>query len=214
MTWGPDPAIIDPIVTMMMASREAVVDYMTPLGLHHLMASDHHYGPGPWVDNLERPDWNPIYYHRADQRGIGFNRTVKGSNGVAQYAPGVARIFASPATVPENLLLWFHRVPWDFGMKSGRPLWEELMGRYDRGVATVSGFRRTWASLRRGVDPERHAEVAAFLAIQEKEARWWRDASIAYWLSVAKRPLPKGVAPPAHDVSWYKSRRDQFVPGH
>ena len=214
MTWGPNRAVVDPIVAMMMESREAVVDYMTPLGLHHLMASDHHYGPGPWVDDLERPDWNPVYYHRADEGGIGFDRTASGSNAIAQYAPHVARAFADTATVPENLLLWFHRVPWDFPMRSGRPLWDELIGRYDRGVATVSGFRRTWESLRGRVDADRHAQVEAFLAIQESEARWWRDASIAYWLSVAKRPLPAGVVPPAHDVSWYRSRRDQFVPGH
>lgn len=214
MTWGVDPAVVEPIVGMMTASRRAVVDYMTPLGLHHLMASGHHYGPGPWVDDLERPDWNPVYYHRADALGIGFDRTTSGSNAVAQYLPQVAQRFADPRTVDEDLLLWFHRVPWGFPMKSGRPLWDELLRRYDRGVATVIGLRRTWGSLRGRIDPERHAQVEAFLAIQETEARWWRDASIAYWLSVARRPLPAGVEKPPHDVTWYKNRRERFVPGH
>jgi alpha-glucuronidase len=213
MTWGPERAIVDPVVAMMLPSRQAVVDYMTPFGLHHLMASDHHYGPGPWVDDLERADWNPVYYHRADVGGIGFDRTASGSNAVAQYSPRVARSLADPKTVPEDLLLWFHRVPWDFRTKSGRPLWDELLGRYDRGVATVVESRRSWSALEGRIDPERHAQVGAFLAIQESEARWWRDASIAYWLSIAKRPLPPGVSPPPHDVSWYKARRDQFVPG-
>jgi alpha-glucuronidase len=97
---------------MMMMSRETVVDYMTPLGLHHIMGTSHHHGPAPWVDDLERPDWNPVYYHRADRNGIGFNRTASGSNALEQYAPEIARQYADPRTTPEQLLLWFHHLPW------------------------------------------------------------------------------------------------------
>ncbi len=213
MTWGNDPRVVEPVVAMMMRSRQAVVDYMTPLGLHHLMATGHHYGPGPWVGDLERPDWNPTYYHRADADGIGFDRTESGSNAVGQYAPPVAGRFAGLDTVPDDYLLWFHRVSWDHRLRSGRTLWDELVARYSRGVAAVGEMRRTWASLEPRIDRERFGQVAAFLAIQEEEARWWRDASIAYFLSVSRRPLPKGHAPPAHGLDHYKSLRFPYAPG-
>jgi alpha-glucuronidase len=118
MTWGSDPAVTGPIVQMMMQSRAAVVDYMTPLGLGHLMATGHHYGPGPWVADLARPEWNPVYYHKADKDGIGFDRTAKGTNAVGQYAPKVAAIFGDRKRVPEQFLLWFHHLPWDYRMRS------------------------------------------------------------------------------------------------
>ena len=188
MTWGNDPEVVAPVVAMMMRSRQAAVDYMTPLGLHHLMATGHHYGPGPWVDDLERRDWNPTYYHRADRDGIGFDRTASGSNAVAQYAPPVAGRFAGLETVPDDYLLWFHHVPWDHRLRSGRTVWDELVVRYSRGVGAVREMRRSWASLEPRIDRERFEQVAAFLAIQEEEATWWRDASLAYFQSVSRRP--------------------------
>ncbi|HEX8263192.1 MAG TPA: alpha-glucuronidase family glycosyl hydrolase [Allosphingosinicella sp.] len=213
MTWSNDPAVAGTVAAMMMGSRQAVVDYMTPLGLHHLMATGHHYGPGPWVDGLERADWNPTYYHRADRNGIGFDRTASGSNAVAQYAPPVAARFGSLATVPDDYLLWFHHVPWDHRLRSGRTVWDELVWRYSRGVGKVRDMRRAWAALEPRIDRERFAQVAAFLAIQEEEALWWRDASIAYFRSVSRRPLPKGQAAPAHDLDHYKSLRFPHAPG-
>jgi len=214
MTWTDADEAVRPIVDMMMGSRQAVVDYMTPLGLAHLMGTGHHYGPAPWVSDLERPDWNPTYYHRADVGGIGFDRTASGSNAVRQYAPEVAARFGNLAAVPDDYLLWFHHLPWDHRMRGGGTLWEALVRRYDRGTAAVAAERRTWDRLRPWIDPERHAEVAAFLRIQEDEAKWWRDASIAYFQSVSKRPLPAGSAPPAHDLLWYKSLQFNWVPGH
>ncbi|MEQ4576512.1 MAG: alpha-glucuronidase family glycosyl hydrolase, partial [Gammaproteobacteria bacterium] len=213
MTFSTDPAVVAPVVAMMMGSREAVVDYMTPLGLHHLMGRGHHYGPAPWVSGGPRADWTSVYYHRADRDGIGFDRSASGSNAVAQYAPPVAARFGDVATVPENLLLWFHHVPWDHRMASGRTLWDELVARYDRGVDYVAAMRRTWDGLAGRIDPERHAQVAAFLAIQEKEARWWRDASIAYFQTFSQRPLPAGAAPPAHPLDYYESLQFPFAPG-
>ncbi|WP_298090172.1 alpha-glucuronidase family glycosyl hydrolase [uncultured Sphingomonas sp.] len=213
-TFAPDPAVVDPVVAMMMGSREAVVDYMTPLGLAHLMATGHHYGPGPWVSDLARPEWNPAYYHRADKDGIGFDRTKSGSNAVAQYAPPVARRFADVGTVPERDLLWFHHVGWDRRMASGRTLWEEMVHHYDAGVAYVAGMRRTWDTLRPQIDAERWEKTAALLAVQEREARWWRDASLAYWMSVNGRSLPAGVAAPEHDLAWYKAQNFPRAPGH
>ncbi len=212
-SFSPDPALVDPVVTMMMASRQAVVDYMTPLGLAHLMATGHHYGPGPWVSDLARPEWNPAYYHRADRDGIGFDRTRTGSNAVAQYAPPVARRFADPDATGEDLLLWFHHVSWDRPMRDGTTLWETLVRRYDRGVAAVVQMRRQWDGVRAHVDDERWQATAANLAVQEREARWWRDASIAYFRSVSGRPLPAGSAEPAHDLDWYKAQAFPFAPG-
>ena len=213
MTFSTDPAVVTPIVDMMMGSREAVVDYMTPLGLHHLLGRGHHYGPAPWVEGGPRADWTSVYYHRADARGIGFDRSASGSNAVAQYAPAVAARFGDIATVPEPFLLWFHHVPWDHRMASGRILWDELVHRYGRGVDYVASMRRTWAGLAGRIDAERHAEVAAFLAIQEQEAQWWRDASIAYFQTFSQRPLAKGEAPPPHPLAYYQSLQFPFAPG-
>jgi alpha-glucuronidase len=212
-TFTTRPAARDAIVGLMLDSREAVVDYMTPLGLHHLMDTGHHYGPGPWVNNLERADWNPTYFHRAGRDGIGFDRSASGSNAVAQYAPSVARGFADPRTTPPELLLWFHHLPWDYAMPSGRSLWAELIARYDRGVATVDDMGRRWAGLKADIDAQRHAEVSAYLAVQAREARWWRDACIAYFQSVSGLPLPAGTRPPEHELAAYKARRFEFAPG-
>ena len=213
MTFSNDPAVVGPVVAMMMGSREAVVDYMTPLGLHHLMGRGHHYGPGPWVAGGPRADWTSVYYHRADAKGIGFDRTASGSDAVAQYAPPVAAQFGELATVPEEFLLWFHHVPWDHRMASGRTLWDELVLRYDHGVDEVKAMRRTWDGLEGKIDPARHAQVAAFLAIQEQEAQWWRDASIAYFQTFSKRPLPAGAAKPPRDLAYYESLQFPFAPG-
>lgn len=213
MTFSTDPAVVDPVVAMMLGSREAVVDYMTPLGLHHLMGRGHHYGPAPWVSGGPRADWTSVYYHRADAKGIGFDRSATGSNAVAQYAPPVAAQFGELATVPEEFLLWFHHVPWDHRMASGRTLWDELVLRYGRGVDYVRGMRATWDGLAGKVDAERHAQVAAFLAIQEQEAQWWYDASIAYFQTFSKRPLPAGATPPPHPLDYYESLQFPFAPG-
>ncbi|MCD2324862.1 alpha-glucuronidase [Sphingomonas sp. IC-56] len=214
LTFTPDPAFVQPTVQMMMASRQAAVDYMTPLGLAHLMATGHHYGPGPWVSDLARPEWNPTYYHRADAKGIGFDRTRTGSNAVAQYAPPVARRFADPDKTGEDLLLWFHHVSWDRRMADGSTLWDTLVRRYDRGVAGVATMRRQWDALRPYVDAERWEHTASFLAVQQREAQWWRDASIAYFRSISGRPLPAGVAEPAHPLDWYKAQSFPFAPGN
>jgi alpha-glucuronidase len=213
MTFSNDAAFVQPTLAMMMGSREAVVDYMTPLGLHHQMARDHHYGPGPWVSGGPRADWTSVYYNRADAQGIGFDRTATGSNAIAQYSPQVAAKFADPALTPDDLLLWFHHLPWDYRLPSGASLWDELVRRYSRGVDAVAAMRNTWAGLARYVDAERHAQVAAFLAIQQREAQWWRDASIAYFQSLSHRPLPAGYAPPPYSLQYYESLCFPYVPG-
>src|SRR5690606_6051746 len=192
MTLSRDDAVARPVVDMMMRSREAVVDYMTPLGLHHLMGRGHHYGPMPWDAGGPRADWTPVYYHRADRNGIGFDRSSSGSNAVAQYAAPVAEQFNELDRVPDAYLLWFHHVPWTHAMRSGRTLWEEMIRHYTRGVDEVASMRETWASLEGRIDAQRHAQTATFLAIQQREAKWWRDASIAYWQTLNGLPMPEG----------------------
>jgi alpha-glucuronidase len=212
-TFSRDKRFADKVVPMMIASRQAVVDYMTPLGLAHQMATGHHYGPGPWVCDLQRPEWNPCYYSKADKGGIGFDRTASGSNALAQYAPSAAAKWRDPKAIDEDYLLWFHHVPWDFRTKSGRPLWDELVHRYDRGIATVDAMAQTWSSLQGYIDPERFADTADFLRIQQQEARWWRDASIANWQSINRLPLPAGTRPPEHPLDYYKALAFPEAPG-
>ena len=214
LTFSNDPAFVSQVVPLMMRSREAVVDYMTPLGLAHLMATGHHYGPGPWVCDLPRPEWNPCYYHRADSDGIGFDRSASGSNALAQYARSVRAAWSDMETIDPKFLLWFHRVGWDHTMPSGRTLWEELVTRYDHGVSEVDEMAATWASLEARVDAQRFRDVSEYLAIQREEARWWRDASIAYWQSVNDLPLPPGTVPPAQSLDWYKAISFPEAPGN
>ena len=198
---------------MMLGSREAAVDYMTPLGLHHQMARNHHYGPGPWVSGGPRADWTSPYYHRADERGIGFDRTASGSNAVAQYFPPVAAQFGSLDDVPENFLLWFHHVPWDHRMRSGRTLWDELLVRYQAGVDAVARDAGDLGRARALRGPGALRAGAGLPRIQEQEARWWRDACVLYFQTFSKRPLPEGYEKPAHDLEYYEAVNNRYAPG-
>ena len=201
-------------VPVMFHSHQAVVDYMTPLGLAHQMDTGHHYGPGPWVCDLARPEWNPCYYHRADKQGIGFDRTDGGSKALEQYAPAVAAQWRDAASMDEDYLLWFHHLPWDFRTRTGLTLWDEMVRRYDHGVAWTNDAAATWNGLARFVDAERHRDVAEYLAIQAREAKWWRDASLAYWMSLNGLPLPPGAAAPEHSLDYYRSLTFPEAPGN
>jgi len=213
MTWSGDPRAIQPIVATMLNSREAVVDYMTPLGLVHQFQNDHHYGPAPWSCNLSFPSWNPCYYNSANSGGIGFDRTKSGSDAVNQYTPPVASEFASLSTVPDKYLLFFHHLPWTQRLAGGQSLWDSLIVHYDRGIAQVEANHREWNALRPYVDVQRFGEVSGDLDRQALEAWWWRDASIAYWQSLSKLPLPPGHSSPAHPLSYYQSIHFDTVPG-
>jgi alpha-glucuronidase len=214
LTFGHDATTVATINKMLLGSRETVVNYSMPLGLTHIMAEGHHYGPGPWVDKLGRADWTSVYYHKADAQGLGFNRTASGSNALAQYAPERQKLWGSLETCPENLLLWFHHVPWDHKMKSGRTLWDELCLRYQQGVDEVRTLRRDWDSLQGHLDPERFTHVQQRLARQELDAREWRDACLLYFAQFSKRPLPAGVEPAAHPLEHYTAQRLRNMPGH
>lgn len=212
-TFTRDPQALSRITAMMLGSREHVVNYTGPLGLAHLMGTGHHYGPAPWVCDLERADWNPFYYHRAGKDGIGFDRTAKGSGALAQYSPAITAQWSDPGATDPRFLLWFHHLPWDHRLASGETLWDALARHYDAGVAGVDAMAAEWADLAPAIDAERHASVAADLAIQQKEARWWRDASLAYWQSLNGLAFPPGIAPPAQSLAAYQALGFPEAPG-
>lgn len=201
-----DAKTVATITRILVESHEAVVDYMTPLGLHHIMWAGHHYGPAPWWNKERRDDWNPTYYHRADEKGLGFDRTATGSNSVSQYHPPVGDQFADLKTCPEKYLVWFHHVPWDHRMKSGRIFWDELALHYQRGVDWVRATRKDWEALAGKIDAERYEAVVKKLAIQERDAVYWRDACLLYFQTFSKRPLPAGVERPSKTLDEYKAK--------
>ncbi len=213
MTFSSEPEFVQAAARMMITSREAVVLYMMPLGLHHIFAVNHHYGPGPWVDNAGRPDWTAVYYHQADARGIGFDRTASGSNAISQYHAPYRDQLENRATCPESLLLWFHHIPWDYRMQSGRALWDELCYAYNHGVEQVREMRRTWDTLERYLDAARFAHVRDLLRIQEDEACWWRDACLLYFQTFSGMPIPPGYEQPRHSLDYYRSLTHYYVPG-
>ena len=189
------------IEDMMLMSREAVVDYMMPLGLHHLFAFGHHYGPEPWCNpEGARPDWLPSYYHRADSAGIGFDRSPSGSNATAQYPEPYRSLYASSSTCPDNLLLWFHHLPWDYKMKSGATLWDELCRHYERGCIAVSDMQKSWMKAKPYIAPELYRDVEERLATQARDAIWWKDGCLLYFGEISGMPLPDDVTAPVHTL--------------
>lgn len=182
-------------------SREAVVNYMMPLGLHHIFAWGHHYGPEPWC-NIPgaRADWLPSYYHRADDFGIGFDRSSKGSNATGQYHSPLCDRLDDPATCPENLLLWFHHLSWNHRMKSGRTLWDELCYAYDSGVREVRNFQKIWDRMEPYIDSGHFRDVQHRLKIQARDAVWWRDACLLYFQQFSKQPIPHELERPVHEL--------------
>lgn len=213
MTFTNDKSALDLLKKIMMESREAGVNYRNPLGLTHLYQQGDHYGPAPWTDDMSRADWNAVYYHRADAKGIGFNRTKTGSNALAQYPKSLADIYGDVNQVPENLMLWFHHVNWDHKMKSGRSLWDELIHKYYEGVDQVRQMQKDWDQIEGKIDSERFAHVKALLKIQEREAVRWRDSCVTYFQSVSKKPIPDGLEKPEHDLEYYKKlARILYIP--
>lgn len=201
MTFVDQPAFVSTLKEVMMRSREAVVDYMTPLGLHHLMGWDHHYGPEPWTDlEWAREDWLPRYYHRASEYGIGFNRSSSGSDAVSQYFSPLREIYNNPSTCPENLLLWFHHLPWDYRLVNGQTLWNALVCKYYNGVEEARFFQKEWDKLEGLIDNERFADIQYKFKLQTKEAVWWRDALVLYFQTFSKMPLPAELERPIHDL--------------
>ena len=209
MTFSNDPKILSTLVPILMESREVVVNYSMPLGLHHIMANSHHQGPGPWV-STGRADWTSVYYHRATEQGVGFDRTATGSNALEQYHPDVAKVWADLKTCPDEYLLWFHHLPWDYKMRSGKTLWDEICLHYQKGIDSVRGWQKSWATLGGTVDEERFKSVQAFFVRQEREARVWRDACTQYFATFSKRPMPAGYEKPEFPLETYRAERVPF----
>ncbi len=204
LTFSSDPNVVATIKKIMMDSRENSVNYMTPLGLHHIMGYNHHFGPGPWV-NRGRADWTSVYYHRADSTGIGFDRTPTGSNATSQYFKPVADKFNNPETCPDEYLLWFHHLPWDYRMKSGKTLWNELCLHYYAGVDGVKEMQKEWNSLQGEIDKEEFETVKAKINTQIKVAEWWRNSCVLYFQQFSKMPIPAGLEKPAESLQFYQN---------
>ncbi len=206
MTFTSNTDFVNPAKEIMLESHEALVNYMMPLGLNHIFAWDHHYGPEPWcfIPNA-RPDWLPSYYHRADENGIGFDRTKEtGSNAVSQYYSPLREQFNGLNTCPEKFLLWFHHAAWDHKMENGRTLWDEMCYKYQKGVDQVRDFQKQWDRLENLLDRQRFLDVQYKLKIQSRDAVWWRDACLLYFQTYSKRPIPFELERPVHDLEELK----------
>lgn len=201
MTFNNNTSFVNPIKEMMQQSRETIVNYRNPLGLNHIMNFATHYGPGPWYKD---PHWDAKDYHKADETGIGVDRTSKGSNVVNQYAKPLAEILENLNTCPQKDLLWFHHLPWDYKMPSGKILWDELVAYYYKGVDEVRGMRKLWDSMEGKIDAERFNHVKQLLKVQEDEAIWWRDGCVLYFQTFSKRPIPSQYEHPQHTLEYYK----------
>lgn len=199
---------------IMLHSHETMVNYMTPLGLAHIMYNGHHYGPMPWGNTLGRPDWNPVYYHKADSFGIGFNRTVTGTNALAQYKNEAGDLWNDSNKCADEYLLWFHHVSWNHKMHSGRTLWDELCYKYYTGVDSIKATQQQWNNLEKFVDAEQFNHVKQLLNIQVKEAIWWRNACLLYFQTFSKMPIPSGYEQPDKTLDYYKSLQFPFAPGN
>ena len=188
-----DEKFTKPVEMMMMTSREACVNYMMPLGLHHIFKFDHHYGPEPDGFIASYPlEWCPVYYHKADAQGVGFDRSSKGTDAVGQYPEPYRSLYDNIATCPEEYLLWFHHVPWTYKMKSGSTLWQELCMKYNMGVAMVEVYRDFWHTsakqYMKGHEQEwQHTD--SLLNVQLENAKEWRNICLKYFQTFSKMKI-------------------------
>ncbi len=204
-TFTNDVRMVKPMTQVMTESREAAVNYMMPLGLHHIFAGGHHYGPEPWyAPQGIRRDWTPAYYHRADSIGLGFDRTANGTNAVEQYPEEIRSQWNDLSTCPEIFLTWFHHVPWTHTMRSGRIFWDELCHKYDQGVKEARQFLAVWDTMQPYVDSQRFDEVQRKLRIQARDAEWWRDACLLYFQTFSHLPIPADMEHPVHNLDEMK----------
>jgi Alpha-glucuronidase len=207
-TFTADPRFVEPMTDVLLRSYEAAVDYMMPMGLHHLFAWGHHYGPEPWCSPRgARPDWTPPYYHRADSLGIGFDRTLQGSGAVAQYGDSLCALYNDPLTCPEEYILWFHHLPWTFTRPDWKDaeghsqnLWQRLCWHYDRGVREAEYALGVWQKMMPYVDNLRYERQLQRFRQQAMDARWWRDACLLYFATFSRQPLPADSPAPTHSL--------------
>ncbi len=190
------------LTSMLLTSRETLVNYMMPLGLHGLFAWGHHYGPEPWGDYPNvREDWKPVYYHRADSIGLGFDRTsTTGTNATEQYPLPYSTLYDNPETCPEEYLLWFHHLPWTYTLNSGNTLWQELCLRYQQGIDSVRDYQRQWTQLQDYLSAEQYKEGYELLITQHRDAIWWKDACLLFFQQHSHLPFPTTIDPPLHTL--------------
>lgn len=193
MTFTSDPAFIEPVKKMMLDSREVAVNYMTPLGLSHIMNFASHYGPGPWS---KFPGWDAWDYHHSDSIGMGIDRTASGSNALQQYAGPLVDKYQKVQSTPLNLLLWFHHIGWDEKIATGETLWNSLVHYYYRGVDQVKDMQLLWRKMQGKIDEDRFNYVSQLLKQQHLEAKWWRNGCVLYFQRFSKRPLPPDCEAP------------------
>jgi alpha-glucuronidase len=212
-TFGNDPQVASTVTDMLMRSLPALIDYQQPLGLAFLDIdkANTHDGPWLWYNEARRPDWGDVYYHRADEKGIGFDRSPSGYNTVAQYHAPLKQQWSKPETTPDELLLWFHHLPWDYRMKSGNTLWEELQARYHGGVCEVEVLQHAWSTLNGKIDEARYRATAQLLQMQHRNAVWFRDAGLAYFVQFARRPFANGYKP-KYSLDYYKALPPNAAP--
>ena len=205
-TFTNDSSFVNPVSDIMMNSREAVVNYMMPLGLHHLFAWGHHYGPEPWCNEPgARADWMPSYYHKATEKSIGFDRSSKGSNAVAQYPEKYRKLYDDITTCPDEYLLWFHNVEWNYKMKNNKTLWDNLCYKYDDGVKSVKKMQKVWDMMEKYIDKGRFNDVQKRLKTQLRDAIWWKDGCLLYFQTFSKMPIPYDIERPIHNLDDMKS---------
>lgn len=224
-----DPRFINPMTRVLLESHETVVRYMMPLGLHHIFAAGHHYGPEPWC-NIKggRDDWQPWYYHKADAQGLGFNRTYDGefhdvkpgfgvnigSGNARLYPDSLYNIYNKVETCPEQLLLWFHHVAWNHRMHNGETMWDALCHTYDQGVREAEAFARIWREMKPYISETQYEEQLECFDRQAKDAWWWRDACLLYFQQFSKMPFPIDCPAPRHkldDLMKYKLHMDNYT---
>ncbi len=192
LTFNQKNNVVETMEDILLRSRQIYVNFTTPLGLHHIMGQGIHFGPEPWLERSARPDWTSIYYHRADENGLGFNRLEDGSQAILQYHPEVQKEFSDPAKMDLNYLLWFHHIGWNQELRTGRTLWDELCYRYFKGVDEVKGLQEKWNSLEGMIDHEMFEDVKGRLAVQHREAKNWRDACLLYFQTFSKQEIKYG----------------------
>lgn len=205
-----NPAALKTLLGSMAKSRDIYVNYTAPFGLHHVMGESHHFGPEPWVEKAPRPDWTALYYHRADANGLGFDRTEKGSNALAQYPPKLAARYREEDTCPEPFLLWFHHVSWSRKMKSGQTFWNDFVKSFYDGAEQVKKLQAEWQSVKDEIPEETFRNVEARLKTQYKEAVWWRDACVLYFQTFSRMPIPAPYKAPDRTLEEVKKLVDVY----
>ena len=200
-TFTGDERFVKPMKELMVGSHETCVSYMMPLGLHHIFAGTHHYGPEPWYSPRGvRADWTPPYYHQANSEGLGFDRTRNGTDAVSQYPKELCDQYNDINTCPEKYLAWFHHVPWQHRMHSGRTFWDELCHKYADGVTGARQMLAKWDAMKDYVDEERFNDIQRRLRIQARDSEWWRDACLLYFQQFSKLPIPQDMEHPVHNL--------------